>query len=149
MKPLIAFCCLSSCLIAACSKSHVDRVSEVEVPPRIITVSEPPVEVKSEKVTRTYRGEASWYSIRTNGGTRTASGEPLSDSALTAAHRFLLFGTRVRVTNVKNGKSVIVRITDRGPFIKDRIIDLSFASAKRVGMINAGVVPAQVEVLEK
>ncbi len=136
-------------MIVACSRSsRIDRTSEVEVPTGITSASDPQVELKSEKISRTYRGKASWYSIKTNRGTQTASGERLSDKALTAAHRSLPFGTRVRVTNTSNSKSVVVRITDRGPFIKGRIIDLSLAGAKRLGMIDAGVVPVRVDVLE-
>lgn len=94
----------------------------------------------------TSRGHASWYSVRTN-GRRTASGIPFSDHELTAAHRSLPFGTVVRVTNEKNGRSQIVRITDRGPFIRGRIIDVSKRVAEDLGMINAGVVPVVVEVV--
>jgi rare lipoprotein A len=66
---------------------------------------------------------------------------------LTAAHRSLPFGTRVRVTNANNGRSVIVRINDRGPFIRGRIIDLSVAAASRLGMIGSGIAPVSLEVL--
>jgi rare lipoprotein A len=95
---------------------------------------------------QTSRGKASYYAVRTN-GRRTASGIPLSDSIPTAAHRSLPFGTFVRVTNLNNGRSDIVKITDRGPFIRGRIIDLSLSAANRIGMIKSGVVPVQVEVL--
>lgn len=94
----------------------------------------------------TSRGLASWYSERTN-GRRTASGIPFCDHQLTAAHRSLPFGTLVRVTNAKNGRSQTVRITDRGPFIRGRIIDLGKRAADDIGMINAGVVPVVVEVI--
>ena len=66
----------------------------------------------------------------------------------TAAHRTLPFGTRVKVTNLKNGKSVIVRINDRGPAKKDRIIDLSYQAAKKIDMIRDGIVKVRVEVIE-
>ncbi len=94
----------------------------------------------------TQRGLASFYSVRTNGRT-TASGIPLSDSQLTAAHRSLPFGTWVRVTNIKNGRSQVVRITDRGPFKHGRIIDVSARTARDLDMVNAGVVPVEIEVL--
>lgn len=100
--------------------------------------------VKSEQ-----RGLMSWYSVKTNGGTETASGERFKNEGLTAAHRKLSFGTRVRVTNLRNGKSEIVRITDRGPFIKKRIIDVSIGTARRLGFVDAGVVKCKVEVLKK
>jgi rare lipoprotein A len=72
-------------------------------------------------------------------GTRTASGARFNPNGLTAAHRSLPFGTRVRVTNLNNGRSVTVTINDRGPFIKGRVIDLSRGAAQRIGMTGAGV----------
>ena len=80
-------------------------------------------------------GHASWYALHS----RTASGEMMNPSALTAAHRSLPFGTKLRVTNPRNGKSVVVRINDRGPFIKGRVIDLSKGAASRIGLIGRGV----------
>ena len=108
---------------------------------------ETPATRMSHAVAATHRGLCSWYSIRTNRGRTTASGVPLSDDELTAAHRTLPFGTMVRVTNLKNGRSQNVRITDRGPFIKGRIIDVSMRTAHDLDMVNAGVVPVTVEVL--
>lgn len=93
-------------------------------------------------------GKASWYSIKTNYGTRTASGERLSNTASTAAHKTLPMGTRVRVTNLANGKSEIVRITDRGPYIHGRIIDVTVGCAQRIGFYSRGVASVKVEVLE-
>ncbi len=78
---------------------------------------------------------------------RVASGGWFNPKAMTAAHKSLPFGTRVRVTNKHNGRSVTVRINDRGPYIKGRIIDLSKAAAYKIGMQNAGVVPVTVTVL--
>ncbi len=94
-------------------------------------------------------GKASWYSVKTNAGTRTASGERLSNAAATAAHKTLPMGTHVRVTNLDNGKSEIVRITDRGPYTKGRIIDVTVGCAERLGFYSRGVVPVKVEVLHK
>jgi rare lipoprotein A len=82
-------------------------------------------------------GRASWYAL----GSRTASGERMNPSAMTAAHRTLPFGTKVKVTNSRTGKSVVVRINDRGPFIRGRIIDLSRAAAQRIGMVSSGHAP--------
>jgi rare lipoprotein A len=79
-------------------------------------------------------GGASWYALRS----RTASGEMMNPSAMTAAHKTLKFGTRVKVTHARTGKSVIVRINDRGPFVRGRIIDLSKTAAKRLGFLGAG-----------
>ncbi|MEM6499086.1 MAG: septal ring lytic transglycosylase RlpA family protein [Pseudomonadota bacterium] len=78
---------------------------------------------------------------------RVASGGWFNPNALTAAHKTLPFGTRVRVTNLRNGRSVVVRINDRGPYIRGRIIDLSRRAATIVGMRKAGVVPVRVQVL--
>lgn len=100
-------------------------------------------------VTKTTRGKASWYEIKCNGGTHTASGIPLRDYAMTAAHKTLPMGTKVRVTNLDNGKSAIVTITDRGPYIKGRIIDVTKGVAQKLGFINRGVVNCTVEVLKK
>ena len=91
-------------------------------------------------------GKASWYGAAFQ-GKPTASGEPFNMNALTAAHRNLPFGTQVRVTNQNNGRSVVVRINDRGPFVDGRIIDLSRAAAGQIGMIDAGVVPVTLEIL--
>jgi rare lipoprotein A len=98
-------------------------------------------------VLSTEHGKASWYSIRTNRGTKTASGQRLFDHAATAAHKTLPMGTKVRVTNQWNGKSEIVTINDRGPFIRGRIIDLTVGSAERLGFRHRGVAPVKVEVL--
>ena len=92
-----------------------------------------------------YRGYASFY----NEPQMTASGERFDRHKLTAAHRTLPFGTLVRVTNTRNGKSVIVRINDRGPYSGKRIIDLSEAAARQLDMIDAGVAPVELEVLGK
>jgi rare lipoprotein A len=100
-------------------------------------------------VSTVQHGKASWYSIKTNYGTRTASGERLSNTASTAAHKTLPMGTLVRVTNVANGKSEVVRINDRGPYTKGRIIDVTVGCAERLGFYSRGVVPVKVEVLDK
>jgi rare lipoprotein A len=93
------------------------------------------------------QGMATWYGGKHHGGP-TASGERFDKNAMTAAHLTLRMNTRVRVTNKRNGRSVIVRINDRGPYgNKSRIIDLSEAAARVLGMIDAGVVPVTLEVL--
>jgi rare lipoprotein A len=98
------------------------------------------------EVRHSYVGLASHYGPEWD-GRRTASGEIFHNSALTAAHRTLPFGTRVRVTLLSTGKSVTVRINDRGPFVKGRIIDLSDEAARRIGMGSRGVAPVRLEVL--
>ncbi|WP_417311611.1 septal ring lytic transglycosylase RlpA family protein [Ectopseudomonas khazarica] len=92
-------------------------------------------------------GKASYYG-QAHHGKRTASGERFDQHALTAAHRTLPFGTRVRVTNLNNERSVVVRINDRGPFVHGRIIDLSRAAAERLDMLRAGVVPVRLQALD-
>jgi rare lipoprotein A len=92
-------------------------------------------------------GLASWYGPGLQGN-MSANGEMFNQNALTAAHRSLPFGTKVRVTNVQSGQSVVVRITDRGPFEYSRVIDLSTAAAKVIGLIGAGVGQVKLEVLQ-
>ena len=91
-------------------------------------------------------GEASYYADSLNGG-KTASGEIYDKDALSAAHRSLPFGTKVRVTYLKTGQSVVVVINDRGPYVKGRIIDLSSAAAKQLGLIDAGHGKVKLEVM--
>lgn len=93
------------------------------------------------------QGEASYYADSLNGN-KTASGESYDSKAMTAAHRSLPFGTKVKVTYLKTGKSVEVVINDRGPYAKDRIIDISGAAAKSIGLIDAGHGKVSVEVIE-
>ena len=94
----------------------------------------------------TFGGEASWYGPGFH-GRLTANGERYNQNAMTAAHRRLRFGTRVRVTNLNNGRSVVVRINDRGPYAKGRVIDVSAAAARSLGMIKSGVAPVRVRIL--
>jgi rare lipoprotein A len=96
----------------------------------------------------TQKGLASYYGNKFH-GRRTASGERYSKNKLTAAHRTLPFGTMVKVTEVKTGKWLVVRINDRGPHVRKRIIDLSYAAAKQFGMIKgAGVIKVKIQVVE-
>ena len=93
-------------------------------------------------------GIATFYGAKFQ-GRRTASGEIYDQDKLTAAHRTLPFDTYVLVTRLDNGKKVAVRINDRGPFTKGRIIDLSYAAAKKIDMIRAGLVKVRIEVVDK
>ena len=113
------------------------------------------VEVKALRTTkevalknRQESGKATYYGLRYKSGRKTASGKAYDKNKLTAAHKTLPFGTIVRVTNKKNGKTVDVEITDRGPFRPGRIIDLSVAAAKELDMMKAGVVPVIISILE-
>lgn len=94
----------------------------------------------------TEEGNASWYGVPFH-GRRASNGEIYDMNKLTAAHRTLPFDTLVRVTNLNNGKSTTVRITDRGPFVENRIIDLSLAAAREIESVGPGVVPVRVEVI--
>jgi rare lipoprotein A len=89
-------------------------------------------------------GQASFYASRFH-GRPTASGEPYDSTALTAAHRSLPFGTRVKVTNLRNNKSVVVRINDRGPHHRKRIIDVSKAAARKLDFVNRGLTQVRLE----
>ncbi len=116
-----------------------------------------PIVVVKKPHTYTYRemhgkpfvqiGLASYYGKKFH-GKKMANGKPFNMYAFTCAHPTLPFGTKVKVTNLENGKWVIVTVTDRGPYVKNRIIDLSYAAAKEIGMIKDGVVKVKVEVVE-
>ena len=105
---------------------------------RPMRVESPPVEAQV--------GVASYYA-GTWHGRRTASGERFDMHELTAAHRTLPFGTRVRVTNLNNGREVIVRINDRGPWKKKRVIDVSYAAARKLGMIGPGTAKVRLDIV--
>ena len=92
-------------------------------------------------------GTASYYGAKHHGN-KTASGEPFNQNALTAAHRRLPFGTQVKVTNLDNNRSVVVRITDRGPHTRGRLIDVSHAAAERLGMLRSGTAKVRVQALD-
>ncbi len=97
-------------------------------------------------VTSSQTGLASYYGHQYHGRT-TANGETYDENKLTAAHRTLPFGTRVRVTNLENGKIVLLRINDRGPFVEGRIVDVSWRAARDLDFVEQGVVKARLEVL--
>ena len=88
-------------------------------------------------------GIASWYKM----GKVTANGERFNPQGMTAAHRYLPFGTRVRVTNLRNGRKITVRINDRGPFVKGRIIDLAQGAARKIGLTASGTAKVRLEVI--
>jgi rare lipoprotein A len=96
---------------------------------------------------KVWYGKASWYGPTFQGRT-TADGELYDMTALTAAHATLPFGSMVRLINTRNGKSAVVRINDRGPFVKDREIDVSYQAAEKLGLISRGVGKLRIELLE-
>lgn len=131
----------------------IPSVPAEDLPPPIgerITKSAPSKEVTAKatgpKTVSVQTGKASWYGGRFIGG-KTATGERYRATDMTAAHRKLPFGTYVRVTNLANKRSTVVRINNRGPFIKGRILDLSVAAAKKLAMVNSGVANVRMEVL--
>lgn len=112
------------------------------------TAAHAPVPVKPARIGQTETGIASWYGIPYD-GRRAADGEIFDMRKLTAAHRTLPFNTWVEVTNLENKKKVDVRITDRGPFVDGRIIDLSLAAAREIDMVRQGVVRVRIKVIRK
>jgi len=132
-----------SLLIISCSHS-INMRKEIEND----SVNRADLERPRAQITThdSFSGYASYYGAEFH-GKKTASGEIFDMHALTAAHKYLPFGTLCRVINLKNQKSVIVRINDRGPFIQGRIIDLSFQAAKNIGAVNSGVIPVKIEIL--
>ena len=144
-------------VLAGCAttqrESSVQRESAVPPPPRPAPAppraTPPPRAEPAPKppAAATQEGKGSWYG-HAHHGKKTASGETYDMNALTAAHRTLPMGTRVRVTNTDNGRSVVVRINDRGPFRDGRIIDLSLAAARSLGVTADGLFPVRLDVLE-
>lgn len=133
-------------LVTGCATTRPSGpAAEIPPPPRAPTTR--PTPPPTPPATSGMTGQASWYG-QAHHGKKTASGEPYDRTQLTAAHRTLPLGTRVRVTNVENDRSVVVRINDRGPFKPGRIIDLSQAAARAIGALGDGVVTVRLEVLE-
>jgi rare lipoprotein A len=108
------------------------------------TRAEPPVGSVKQALQRSGDGLASFY----GSGQQTANGEQFNPRALTAAHRTLPFGTKVRVTNVRSGRAVTVRINDRGPFVPGRVIDLSQAAAEELGIVGRGIAKVKLDVVQ-
>jgi rare lipoprotein A len=141
---------------AACVKTHKHNAHKHRAYSN--KASNKKVAYKSSKKSYGYKASKKSYSVASGGGysgmasyywqpQRVASGGWFNPNAMTAAHKTLPFGTKVRVTNRNNGRSVVVTINDRGPYIKGRVIDLSRAAAQQVGMTGSGVAPVSVSVL--
>lgn len=99
-------------------------------------------------VKKALRGKASWYGPHFD-GKQTASGEVFDQEKFTAAHKTLPLGSKAIVTNLQNGNSVEVEINDRGPYVRERVIDVSYAAARELGLIESGVAPVRIELLEE
>lgn len=121
--------------LSACGRT----VSKAPVVPQADPVSFNATELLHEE-----EGYASWYGPGFY-GRKTASGQRFTKHKLTCAHRKLPFGTLLQITNLKNGKSIEVTVNDRGPFIKGRVVDLSYAAAKEIGLIKAGAAPVKLK----
>lgn len=126
-------------------------IREADAPPareeRLIRpVPQPVAPAPTPRVVQISAGQASWYGPGFYGN-RTANGEVFRPGTMTAAHRTLPFGTRVRVTNLNNGRVAVVRINDRGPFHGNRVIDLGHGAAKALGVLSSGVASVRLEVL--
>ena len=104
-------------------------------------------EIMERTATKISTGVVSWYGDKFH-GRKTASGEKYDKDELTAAHKSLPFGTKVKVTNIRNGKSVVVEINDRGPYAKSRVLDLSQAAFSEIGHTNTGVMKVEYEIIK-
>ena len=147
-RPILAIC-LGLLLSQGCAmlKSPSQTAVPIETtiqpapaPAQPADKKSPPVEAKLPQT-----GEASWYGAK-HQGKQTASGTIFDQARLTAAHPSLPFGSKIKVTNLSNGKSVEVEINDRGPFVENRIIDLSQAAAKALGMIESSTTTVRLEL---
>jgi rare lipoprotein A len=134
MKRLIMGCAVAG-LIALSPKSEARSPVAIELSP-LAAIPEGKYQI----------GVASWYGQAFQGNT-TASGEIFDLNGFTAAHLTLPFGTTIRVTNLKNSKNILLRVNDRGPHIGRRLIDVSWAAAKRLGFVHSGTTPVRVEVV--
>lgn len=160
-RPLILYLCLLICLLACAPKTHY--VTTVQPPPKKVIVLPEKIEDPTLKPyvvngVRYYplpdsegfsqSGRASWYGEKFH-GRRTSSGEIFDMHKESAAHKTLPFDTYVRVLNLSNKKQIVLRINDRGPFMKGRIIDLSYAAAKKIGLVGPGVADVKIVALGK
>lgn len=149
-KPSCVVVALACATLFGCAQLPREPEQPPEsTPPTPAPPAPPPVSQPSTRDAAgvNQRGRVSYYG-EDFAGKKTASGEPFDPAALTMAHRTLPFGTRVRVTNLENQRSVDVVVNDRGPYVSGRIADLSRAAARRIGMVVDGVVEALLEVLE-
>lgn len=136
MRRLVMGCAVAG-LIALSAKSEARLPASITLPQLVV----PRVKKKCQV------GVASWYGKECD-GTPTASGELFDMFAFTAAHRTLPLGTTIRVTNLTNSRSILLRVNDRGPGVNGRIVDVSWEAAKKLGFVNSGLTPVQVEVVK-
>jgi len=136
MKKLIMGCAVAG-LIALSAKTEARSSTSIQPPRASVAPKEKPE-----------TGEASWYGEEFQ-GVQTANGELYDLNGLTAAHPTLPFGTKVKVTNLDNKKHILLRINDRGPYIGQRLIDVSWAAAKRLGFVDSGTTRVRVEIVAR
>ncbi|MEI6652277.1 MAG: septal ring lytic transglycosylase RlpA family protein [Chlorobiaceae bacterium] len=134
-------------LTASQIDSYNPLYNSAEAANRVESLSKVTTTARNSKPVAVSEGKASFYSDEFH-GRKTANGETFNMDKLTAAHPSLPFGTWVKVTNLRNGKDVIVRINDRGPFVKGRIIDLSISAAKKLGIIKSGTEQVKLEAIQ-
>ena len=155
-KPLLwaLACCIAMLGLAGCSTAPRFAAKSTPSSPRATSSDDgtKPAELRtprnpSGKILLTLEGVASYYADEFH-GKQTSNGETYDMNDLTAAHRTFPFGTKVRITNLENGKSVTVRVNDRGPFHDGRIIDLSLGAAKELDLVKTGTARVKLEVLE-
>ena len=128
-------------------RSSTTRQAAIEQPRRPVSTASVVRRVPQPEVSTTQgksNGIASFYSQ----GTKTASGEKFDPNELTAAHPTLPFGTKLRVTNQHTGRSVTVRVNDRGPYVPGRVVDVSYSAAQQLGMVGRGVAPVKLDVVQ-
>jgi len=133
---------IAGLLLSGCAQSALVQRAD------LTQSGEPRASVEPAKATASSRasyGVASYYSYPG----RTANGERYNPSQLTAAHRTLPFGTKLQVTNLNSGRSVVVRVNDRGPFIHGRVVDVSYAAARELNLLHSGTAKVKVEVLDQ
>jgi peptidoglycan lytic transglycosylase len=128
-------------MLSACAQSALMQKADLAQPEEAKTSAGPAKPAPDRPASY---GLASYYSE----GHATASGERFDPRQMTAAHRSLPFGTKLRVTNVKSGHSVVVRVNDRGPFVHGRLVDVSYAAAREIDLVGAGTAKVKVEVLD-
>jgi rare lipoprotein A len=148
---LLSTCAAVAAAVLSLSASHAQQPASAPMvapaaPAPMAAPAPAPAPAPAAAAADSTQGKVAHYGAKFN-GRKTASGEVFNSNAMTMAHKTLPFGTRVKVTNAANGKSVVVRVNDRGPSSPDRVGDLTTGAARKIGMTKAGVVNAKLEVV--
>jgi rare lipoprotein A len=146
---IYALCCTTALLLVSCSSTprFAERGEQQSGERKPAGQTEQPTKQNSGKILLTLEGIASYYAQDFH-GKQTSNGEIFDMNSFTAAHRTFPFGTKVRVTNLENNKTVVVRVNDRGPFKEGRMMDLSMGAAKEIDLIRTGTAHVRLDVLE-